>query len=85
MLACKDWRNTYCYLFWLHAQAYTDRVNDSESKVIITADGGFRRGKLVELKKIVDMAVSSVPSIEHVIVLKRAQIMSSWVERFMVT
>ena len=73
MLACARIGATHTVIFsGFSAQAISDRANDSESKVIITADGGFRRGKLVELKKIVDTAVSSVPSIEHVIVLKRA-------------
>jgi acetyl-CoA synthetase len=54
------------------AQAIADRANDSKSKVIITADGGYRRGKLVQLKRLVDDATSSIPSVEHVIVVKRA-------------
>jgi acetyl-CoA synthetase len=53
-------------------QALSDRVNDSNSEVVITADGGFRRGKLIELKKIVDEAIAFSPSVEHVVVLKRA-------------
>jgi acetyl-CoA synthetase len=54
------------------SKALADRANDSKSKVIITADGGYRRGKLVPLKRIVDEAISSIPSAEHVIVVKRA-------------
>jgi acetyl-CoA synthetase len=54
------------------AQALADRANDSKSKIIITADGGYRRGKLIQLKRIVDDAISSIPSVEHVIVVKRA-------------
>ena len=50
---------------------YLIELNDSDSKIIITADGTFRRGKFIELKKIVDEAVPSIPSIEHVIVVKR--------------
>jgi acetyl-CoA synthetase len=48
-----------------------DRINDAKSKVIITADGGFRRGKIIELKKIVDEAIINTPSIQNVIVLRR--------------
>ena len=48
-----------------------DRVNDSESKVVVTADGGFMNGKVVELKKIVDDAVRRCPSVETVIVVQR--------------
>ena len=54
------------------AQALAARANDSKSKIIITADGGYRRGKLVQLKKLVDDAISSISSVEHVIVVKRA-------------
>jgi len=53
------------------AQALVDRANDAQSKIIITADGGVRKGKLVELKKVVDESLPSIPSVEHVIVLKR--------------
>ncbi len=48
-----------------------DRINDSESKVVVTADGGFMNGKVVELKKIVDDAVRRCPSVETVIVVQR--------------
>src|SRR5215208_535649 len=51
--------------------ALMDRINDAESKVIITADGGFRRGKIIELKKIVDEAIIKTPSIQNVVVLRR--------------
>ena len=54
------------------AKALADRANDSKSKIIITADGGYRRGKLIQLKRLVDDAISSIPSVEHVIVVKRA-------------
>src|ERR687898_2292672 len=54
------------------SQALVDRINNSKSKVIITADGSYRRGKLLELKRIVDEAISNTSSVEHVVVLKRA-------------
>jgi acetyl-CoA synthetase len=73
MLACSRIGAIHTVVFsGFSAQALSDRANDSKSKVIITADGGFRRGKLVELKRIVDETVPSISSIEHVIVLKRA-------------
>jgi len=53
------------------AQALADRINHTESKVVITADGGFRRGKIIKLKEIVDEAVENTPSVENVIVVKR--------------
>jgi acetyl-CoA synthetase len=54
------------------ASAVANRMNDSQSKIVITADGSFRRGKTIELKPIVDEAVKQAPSIEKVIVVKRA-------------
>jgi len=54
------------------ATSLRDRVEDSGSKIIITADGGFRKGKLIKLKEIVDESAASVSSVEHVVVLRRA-------------
>ena len=54
------------------AVSLKDRVEDSGSKIIVTADGGFRKGKLIKLKEIVDESASSVNSVEHVIILRRA-------------
>ena len=51
--------------------ALIDRINDAKSKIIITADGGFRRGKIIELKKIVDEALINTPSIQKVVVVRR--------------
>jgi acetyl-CoA synthetase len=51
--------------------ALQERINDSESKVVVTADGGFMNGKVVELKRIVDDAVRRCPSVETVIVVQR--------------
>ena len=56
------------------SQALADRVCDTQAKVLITADGSFRRGKLIPLKKIVDAAVEKCPSVESVIVVKRANV-----------
>ncbi len=53
------------------AGALADRLNDSEAKVLVTADGGYRRGRVVPLKENADMAVSRCPSIEHVVVFRR--------------
>jgi len=73
MLACARIGAIHTVLFsGFSGQALIDRVNDSNSKVVITADGGFRRGRLIELKKVVDEAIPFCTSIEHVVVLKRA-------------
>jgi acetate--CoA ligase len=73
MLACSRVGAIHTVIFsGFSSNALADRANDSKSKVIITADGGYRRGKLVHLKRVVDDAISSIPSAEHVIVVKRA-------------
>ncbi|MBE19232.1 MAG: acetate--CoA ligase [Thaumarchaeota archaeon] len=56
------------------ASALADRINDSQAKLVITSDGGFRRGKILKLKDIVDEALDKTSSVEKVIVLKRADI-----------
>jgi acetyl-CoA synthetase len=53
------------------ASALRDRIIDAEAKVLITADGNYRGGKLVDLKKIADEAVLETPTIEKVIVHQR--------------
>ena len=56
------------------AESLKDRIEDAEAKMLITADGGFRGGKIVELKKAADKALASgCPSIQSVIVLKRTK------------
>jgi acetyl-CoA synthetase len=53
------------------SMALADRINDTEAKVLVTADGGYRRGKTISLKEIVDTALENTSSIEKVIVVKR--------------
>ena len=53
------------------AQALRDRIDDADSTVCITADGYQFRGKIVDLKSIVDEAVSQTPSIQHVVLVQR--------------
>ncbi len=52
-------------------EALRDRINDAEAKLLITADGGYRRGNLLPLKHDADIALRETPSIEHVIIVKR--------------
>jgi len=54
------------------------RLKDAEAKVLITADGSFRRGKVFPIKENADEAVENVPSINHVIVYRRAGIDIPW-------
>ena len=53
------------------AQALADRLNDAEAKLVITADGGYRRGKVIRLKDIVDKALEQSPTVKNVIVYRR--------------
>ena len=55
------------------ADSLKDRINDSQVKLLITADGGYRRGKIIPLKETSDTAVAQCPSIEHLIVIKHAE------------
>ena len=73
MLACARVGAIHTVVFsGFSAVSLKDRVQDSGSKIIITADGGFRKGKIIKLKEIVDESASNVNSVEHVIILKRA-------------
>ncbi|MEY2521861.1 MAG: acetyl-CoA synthetase, partial [Ilumatobacteraceae bacterium] len=49
----------------------SDRINDAEAKVLITADGGYRRGEVFPLKPAADDAIATTPTIEHVVVVRR--------------
>jgi len=53
------------------AEALADRINDCEAKILVTADGSYRRGKIVAIKDSADRALQSTPTVEKVIVVKR--------------
>ncbi len=75
MLACDRIGAIQTVIFsGFSAQALANRVNDVTAKVVITADGGFRRGKIVPLKSITDDALTLCPSVEKTIVVNRANI-----------
>ncbi len=72
MLACARIGATHTVIFGgFSADAIRDRVNDGECKLIVTADGGYRRGAEIRLKETVDKAVEQTPSVENVIVFRR--------------
>ena len=74
MLACARIGAIHSVIFGgFSAEAIAERNNDAEAKLIITADGGWRRGKVLPLKNIVDEALSKSPSIESCLVLKRTE------------
>lgn len=73
MLACARIGAAHSVVFGgFSAESLFDRINDGQAKVVITADGGWRRGSVVPLKRAVDEALEmGCPSIEKVLVLKR--------------
>jgi acetyl-CoA synthetase len=72
MLACARVGATHCVVFGgFSADAVADRNNDARAKLLVTADGGWRRGKIVPLKQNVDQALAKSPTIEKCIVFNR--------------
>lgn len=72
MLACARIGAIHTVVFsGFSANSLRDRIDDSKSKIIVTADGGYRRGSVIELKNIVDEAVKDFDFVEGVIVVKR--------------
>jgi acetyl-CoA synthetase len=72
MLACTRIGATHSVVFGgFSAEAVRDRMNDAEARLIVTADGGYRRGAVVPLKANVDVAVAACPTVKRVIVVKR--------------
>jgi acetyl-CoA synthetase len=73
MLACARIGAVHSVVFGgFSAESLRDRINDSACRLLVTADGGYRRGQIVALKKVADEAVADTPSIEHVVVVQRA-------------
>jgi acetyl-CoA synthetase len=74
MLACARIGATHTVIFsGFSATSIKDRVSDSKSKVIVTADGGYRRGKIVPLKDVIDDAIKELDFVKHVVVLERTK------------
>ncbi len=81
MLACGRIGAVHTVIFsGFSSQAIADRVNDTQAKVVVTADGGYRRGKTIKLKEITDEAVKRCPSVEKVIVVRRTGEEIPWTE-----
>ncbi len=72
MLACARIGAIHSVVFGgFSSESLRDRMNDAEAKVVITADGGYRRGQVVPLKRNTDKAIEGTPSVQHVIVVQR--------------
>ena len=72
MLACARIGAPHSVVFGgFSAESLRDRINDSESKLLITADGGYRRGGIVPLRQNADDSLVGAPTVERVVVLRR--------------
>ncbi len=72
MLACARIGAPHSVVFGgFSAESLRDRINDAQAKLLVTADGGFRRGRVVNLKENADQALQDAPSIEKVVVVRR--------------
>jgi len=74
MLACARIGAIHSVVFsGFSSNSLKDRINDSKSKIVITADGGYRRGAIVKLKDVIDEAIKELEFVENVIVVERAK------------
>ncbi len=74
MLACARIGAIHSVVFGgFSAEALADRINDSQAKALITADGSYRRGQIIPLKHDADYALRDTPSIEHVFMAERGE------------
>src|SRR5438309_2619481 len=72
MLACARIGVPFTVVFsGFSAKALAERIRDCDAKAVVTADGGYRRGKTLELKTVVDDAVKESPTVKHVVVFRR--------------
>ncbi len=79
MLACARLGAPHSVVFGgFSSESLRDRINDAEAKVLVTADGGWRRGRVIPLKDNADAAVAESPSIEHVVVVRRTEKPVAW-------
>jgi acetyl-CoA synthetase len=73
MLACARIGAVHSVVFGgFSAEALRDRINDAQAALLVTADGGYRRGQIVPLKQMADEALRDTPSIKNVVVVQRA-------------
>jgi acetyl-CoA synthetase len=81
MLACARLGAAHSVVFGgFSPDSLIDRINDAEAKVVITADGGWRRGTASGLKPNVDTALEQTPSVESVVVVRRTEQDIDWVD-----
>ncbi len=79
LLACARLGAPHTVIFGgFSAEALSGRIGDCQAKVLVTADGGYRRGKLVPLKENADAAAALCPSLEHMVVYRRTGTEINW-------
>jgi acetyl-CoA synthetase len=72
MLACARIGAVHSVVFGgFSAESLRDRINDAQAALLVTADGGYRRGQIVPLKQVADEALESTPSIRNVVIVQR--------------
>jgi acetyl-CoA synthetase len=72
MLACARIGAVHSVVFGgFSSESLRDRIVDAQARVLVTADGGYRRGQIVPLKQMADVALRETPSIENVVVIRR--------------
>ena len=72
MLACARIGAVHSVVFGgFSAESLRDRINDASATVLVTADGGHRRGQIIPLKQMADQALRETPTIQHVVVVQR--------------
>jgi acetyl-CoA synthetase len=82
MLACARIGAPHSVVFGgFSADALSSRIADADAKIVITSDGGYRRGSAFALKPAVDEAVASCPGVEHVIVVRRTGQEVAWTDK----
>ena len=81
MLACARIGAPHSVVFGgFSSDAVASRIHDADAKLVITADGGFRRGKPSALKPAIDEALKKCPQVEHVLVVRRTGQETAWTE-----
>jgi acetyl-CoA synthetase len=81
MLACARIGAPFTVVFGgFSAEALAGRIDDSEAKLVITADGGYRKGNVVPLKKNADDAIAQTSTVEKVLVVQRTKQQVAWTE-----
>ena len=74
MLACARIGATHTVIFsGFSAASIKDRIDDSKSKIVITSDGGYRRGNVIHLKEIIDESIKDLDFVQNVIVVERTK------------